>query len=920
MFFGEFLNSNESAQVKQVNYFAVALGLTTIALFCFFFVFYLPDYFLAVANSAATFSSVAIVCVLYSWNRPINPKLKYQFWFSFLVFTVFFQYLYLTQDFLVRVFVFNFFNIFLNIWMLYELRVLTKKQSSPQLWILKIAIVFAICFMVVRTYGLMIWSGSADTIYQENPLTTLIRLITIASTLLIFVAIRNILYERLWNKEHQKSEDIEQKMLASLNALALARDNETGNHIIRTQNYVKILAQRLKANGHYLEELTEPLIDALTKAAPLHDIGKVGIPDHILYKLSALSSEEWGVMKTHTNIGEFVLSSAKDQLENEDDHSLVIPLAIQIAKSHHEQWDGSGYPDGLKQAKIPLAARIMALADMYDALVSERVYKKSWAHEDAVQEIIEKSNTHFDPLVVEAFMDVADHFNEVAIQYLDGSTEKTKVLGSYLRNEQKLQRSEQRFQFLFDYSPIGMAMIDFVSGRFLEVNKSLLDYIGYTKDEFLSLTYVHLVPREFDEQENRQIETLKRTGFFGPTEKEYLRKDGTRLPISMRGFLLTDVDGRKLVWIIVEDVRGIKRTIEQQHSRNRVLERIVQGESESELFEQIATDFQQFHPDCFGAILLVDDNEMRLRVGGAVNAPEGFAELIQELPLMISLVCWGDVPIFAKDQKERNALNFGNAEVAQKLFAPLGFDSCYAHPIISPNGKVKGAFAAYFRRNSSRPNQDVINAIELSANMVSIVLERKTLEAKVHQMAFYDSLTKLPNRYLLMDRLAMDMASSKRTSRYGALLFIDLDSLKSLNDRYGHQVGDKLLVQAANRMLGCLRAIDTIARFGGDEFVIVLNELSTDKKAALFEINLIAQKIRAALEEPYLLETGSSGDVNEIFEHRSTASIGCKLFYGADESSDTLLKFADMAMYRAKKDGGNRIEFFDEIDFDNESD
>ena len=215
---------------------------------------------------------------------------------------------------------------------------------------------------------------------------------------------------------NKKAEQIEVQLLSSLNALAMARDNETGNHIIRTQNYVKALALRLRGDGHYTESLTDRSIDVLFKAAPLHDIGKIGIPDHILLKKGVLTGQEWEIMKTHALIGESVLNAPNLDIDADQD---VIVNAIKIAGGHHEKWDGTGYPRGLAGEAIPLPARIMALADMYDALVSERVYKKAWTPEQAIEEIISKRGSHFDPLIVDAFIAEQDAFREIAEKYQD---------------------------------------------------------------------------------------------------------------------------------------------------------------------------------------------------------------------------------------------------------------------------------------------------------------------------------------------------------------------------------------------------------------------------------------------------------------------------------------------------------------------
>ena len=208
----------------------------------------------------------------------------------------------------------------------------------------------------------------------------------------------------------------ESKFLACLNALAMARDNETGNHILRTQHYVKKLALRLKEMGSYKIKLSDEMIKLLFKAAPLHDIGKVGIPDSILHKPGRLNDEEWQVMKTHATIGRAILASA--ELETQGG-SGVITVAIQIAGDHHEKWDGSGYPSGLKGEEISLPARIMALADVYDALMSKRIYKAEWSHEDVVSEIASQRGKHFDPLVVDAFMMEKAGFLAIHSKYTD---------------------------------------------------------------------------------------------------------------------------------------------------------------------------------------------------------------------------------------------------------------------------------------------------------------------------------------------------------------------------------------------------------------------------------------------------------------------------------------------------------------------
>jgi diguanylate cyclase (GGDEF)-like protein len=189
------------------------------------------------------------------------------------------------------------------------------------------------------------------------------------------------------------------------------------------------------------------------------------------------------------------------------------------------------------------------------------------------------------------------------------------------------------------------------------------------------------------------------------------------------------------------------------------------------------------------------------------------------------------------------------------------------------------------------------------------ITERKQIEDQVRHLAFHDGLTKLPNRRLLVDRMGRTMAASKRNSRYAALMFLDLDNFKPLNDLHGHDMGDLLLIEVAERLRECVRAIDTVARFGGDEFVVMLSDLDTDQEASVNQATAVAEKIRASLAEPYQLNSGSSGFAGEVVTHRCTASIGVALFNGQQDTEEDVLNRADAAMYAAKHAGRNQVRF-----------
>lgn len=192
------------------------------------------------------------------------------------------------------------------------------------------------------------------------------------------------------------------------------------------------------------------------------------------------------------------------------------------------------------------------------------------------------------------------------------------------------------------------------------------------------------------------------------------------------------------------------------------------------------------------------------------------------------------------------------------------------------------------------------------------ITERKQMEDQIRQLAFYDPLTNLPNRRLLSDRLSQTMAGSKRNGHYAALMMLDLDNFKPLNDVYGHPVGDLLLLEAAKRLKACIREADTVARFGGDEFVVLLDELDTDESQSTSQAGIVAEKIRAALSVPYQLTIKRAMEENAAtIEHKCTASIGVIVFINHEASQYDILKWADDAMYRAKERGRNLIQFHD---------
>ncbi len=203
-------------------------------------------------------------------------------------------------------------------------------------------------------------------------------------------------------------------------ALAEARDNETGNHIRRTQNYVKALAEWLRDQSRFAAEVNDETIPLLFRSAPLHDVGKVAIPDRILLKPGKLTPEEWEIMKRHAAYGGDAIARAESELSSRSEQGgSFLRYAREIAYGHHEKWDGTGYPLGLAGEAIPVSARLMAVADVYDALISKRVYKEAFSHDQAMAIIVEERGRHFDPDLVDALLAVADEFRAIAAGFCD---------------------------------------------------------------------------------------------------------------------------------------------------------------------------------------------------------------------------------------------------------------------------------------------------------------------------------------------------------------------------------------------------------------------------------------------------------------------------------------------------------------------
>jgi putative two-component system response regulator len=296
-----------------------------------------------------------------------------------------------------------------------------------------IPVIFITAMDAAESEELGLSLGAVD--YITKPINPVVTLARVRTQLELKEARDRLAAENSWLEAEvaRRMRDnllIQDLSIRALANLAEARDKETGQHIIRTQLYVEILARHLAGQARFRAALAGTRLELTVKAAPLHDIGKVGIPDAILLKPGPLTADEMAIMRTHTVIGASAIETAMEQAVTEagdletdraPEAFAFLRIASEIALGHHEKWDGSGYPSGLGGEAIPVSARLMALADVFDALMSRRVYKPPIALEEVTRIIRDGSGSHFDPAIVDAYLACRERFAEIAARYPDAS-------------------------------------------------------------------------------------------------------------------------------------------------------------------------------------------------------------------------------------------------------------------------------------------------------------------------------------------------------------------------------------------------------------------------------------------------------------------------------------------------------------------
>jgi diguanylate cyclase (GGDEF)-like protein/PAS domain S-box-containing protein len=439
-----------------------------------------------------------------------------------------------------------------------------------------------------------------------------------------------------------------------------------------------------------------------------------------------------------------------------------------------------------------------------------------------------------------------------------------RLLQRRAEDERALKASEEHFRLGFENANIGMCQVD-LSGHITQVNRQLSKILGYTQAELVSMHVDTIAHPDYAQTSSTFIRAAESCeGDHSEFEKVYLHRQGH----AVRGFvsmsMVRDSAGKPLGFIAhVMDITARK-----------------QAEEKLQLAASVFTHARE-------GIMITNSRGDIIDVNAAFTQITGYAhgEVQGRNPRLLSSGRQ-DAAFYARLWSTLQTQDHWNGEIWNRR----------------KDGQV---FAELLTISTVRNAQGGVSHF---VALFSDITERKVVEDQVRQFAFYDALTNLPNRRLLRDRLQQARALSERYDHYGALMFLDLDNFKSLNDRCGHVAGDLLLIEVAERLKRCVRGVDTVARIGGDEFVVLINELSHDRGESEEQACAVAEKIRLSLASPYQLTLQREDQPNTVVEHHCTASIGLVLFYRGESSPDDILQTADAAMYEAKALGRNRVQ------------
>ena len=429
-----------------------------------------------------------------------------------------------------------------------------------------------------------------------------------------------------------------------------------------------------------------------------------------------------------------------------------------------------------------------------------------------------------------------------------------------------LQESRDRYVDLYEFAPVGYLTLT-GDGLIAQINLTAATLLQQERNKLLKRRFAAWVTAQDQDRWHQLFVSAKSGNRKGSAELVLLRGDGTVFDARIDAMAVTS-DGLAVLHIAITDITELK-TVERR-LRQRELELSTIIETEPECVKQMDKDGRLLQMNRAG-LNMIEADDLAQVVGQSVSS-------------LVTPSC-------------RDAFDALTQDVFRGKPGVLTFE------VVGLKGTHRWLEShAVPLRNS---DGNIVSMLSVTRD----ITEHKQLEDQVRELAFHDALTVLPNRRLLFDRLNQTMSASKRSGNYGALMMLDLDNFKPLNDAHGHHAGDLLLIEVASRLSGCVRETDTVARVGGDEFVVLLGELDTDRTESARQASEVAEKIRASLATPYRLTLSEGAQAGISVQHHCSASIGVALFLNHEASQTHILKCADAAMYQAKEAGRNVVRF-----------
>ena len=674
--------------------------------------------------------------------------------------------------------------------------------------------------------------------------------------------LKNIVTQQIYEKEKRSN-----LMISILSHIVEFRNGESGLHVLHINNITEKLLHSLVRN-HEDIRLSSSEIALIRTASSLHDIGKISIPTEILNKPGRLTQEEFEIMKTHSQIGSDMLSSLK--LGKKDP---LIQVSYEICRWHHERWDGRGYPDGLKGDEIPLSAQVVSLADVYDALTSERCYKKAIPHEEAMQMILDGKCGAFNPKLLAALIDIEDDLKEETYKYVpsDAASEVDDAV-KVLQNYDELSVTNQMMEQL----EIEQKKISFFTDKLSNITfvyNTNLDMIFFSKKDALRLNAPEVV-----------LNPLSNKGIISEEHKKALEefielaKNTTCEKPDFEFECNLTIDGEEKIchcicrtmWLMKTkaEFAGVVGIIDQ--------ERYVEDKQQVFSINGVNTKEEYYKMSFAQARTMVEELKKVFDVVRFVDVETNKIISIDEKN-NIHTSPYSCYSLWERTGKCQNCTSH-KAKASKSSTTKFEYVNNEFYYVISEYMEVDGN--PYVLELVSKIKENFEVALYGKTNMSQSI---EDLQKKLYT----DELTGVYNRRYLEDRMYRD-------KNICAVAMVDLDYFKNVNDKYGHFVGDVILSETSKVMLESVRSKDTVIRYGGDEFIIMFSEISRN----IVEMRL--NQIRLNIQNTLLKNTGIE----------QTCSIGCA---SGSCAVEYLLQEADKMLYEAKKTR-NRVSVWFEGD------